>query len=147
MILGNYILDTNVIIKLWNKEETIFNDILKGNEIIIIDEILKELAKKERMLFNGELIMSERFMKLIPYRIELDNIMAENFIKEINFDHIKGEFYYYNGKKISKNDLLLIVVLKEKCKFSLVTEDLNLSYIAKELLGENRVLNIKDILM
>ena len=127
MILGNYILDTNVIIKLWNKEE--FNDILQENEIIIIDEILKELAKKERMLFNGELIMSERFMKLIPYRIELDNIMAENFIKEINFDHIKGEFYYYNGKKISKNDLLLTVVLKEKCEFSLVTEDFNLSYI------------------
>ena len=123
MILGNYILDTNVIIKLWNKEE--FNDILQENEIIIIDEILKELAKKERMLFNGELIMSERFMKLIPYRIELDNIMAENFIKEINFDHIKGEFYYYNGKKISKNDLLLIVALKEKCEFSLVTEDFN----------------------
>lgn len=145
--MGNYILDTNVIIKLWNKEETIFNDILQENEIIIIDEILKELAKKERMLFNGELIMSERFMKLIPYRIELDNIMAENFIKEINFDHIKGEFYYYNGKKISKNDLLLIVVLKEKCEFSLVTEDFNLSYIAKELLGEKRVLNIKDILM
>ena len=47
MILGNYILDTNVIIKLWNKEETIFNDILQENEIIIIDEILKELAKKE----------------------------------------------------------------------------------------------------
>ena len=143
--MGNYILDTNVIIKLWNKEE--FNDILQENEIIIIDEILKELAKKERMLFNGELIMSERFMKLIPYRIELDNIMTENFIKEINFDHIKGEFYYYNGKKISKNDLLLIVVLKEKCEFSLVTEDFNLSYIAKELLGEKRVLNIKDILM
>ena len=145
--MGNYILDTNVIIKLWNKEETIFNDILKENEIIIIDEILKELAKKERRLFKGELIMSERFMKLIPYRIELDNIMAENFIKEINFDHIKGEFYYYNGKKISKNDLLLIVVLKEKGEFSLVTEDFNLSYIARELLGEKRVLNIKDILM
>ncbi|HII4440971.1 hypothetical protein ACV3QH_15680 [Clostridium perfringens] len=145
--MGNYILDTNVIIKLWNKEETIFNDILKENEIIIIDEILKELAKKERRLFKGELIMSERFMKLIPYRIELDNIMAENFIKEINFNHIKGEFYYYNGKKISKNDLLLIVALKEKCEFSLITEDLNLSYIAKELLGEKRVVNIKDILM
>lgn len=143
--MGNYILDTNVIIKLWNKEE--FNDILQENEIIIIDEILKELAKKERMLFKGELIMSEHFMKLIPYRIELDNIMTENFIKEINFNHIKGEFYYYNGKKISKNDLLLIVVLKEKCEFSLVTEDFNLSYIAKELLGEKRVLNIKDILM
>lgn len=115
--MGNYLLDTNVIIKLWNKEETIFNDILKENEIIIIDEIFKELAKKERMLFKGELIMSERFMKLIPYRIELHNIMAENFIKEINFDHIKGEFYYYNGKKISKNDLLLIVALKEKVNF------------------------------
>ncbi|HAT4315798.1 TPA: hypothetical protein I9097_003139 [Clostridium perfringens] len=138
-------LDTNIIIKLWNKEE--FNNILQENEIIVIDEILKELAKKERRLFKGELIMSERFMKLIPYRIELDNIMAENFIKEINFDHIKGEFYYYNGKKISKNDLLLIVVLKEKCEFSLITEDFNLSYIAKELLGEKRVLNIKDILM
>lgn len=86
-------------------------------------------------------------MKLIPYRIELYNIMAENFIKEINFNHIKGEFYYYNGKKISKNDLLLIVALKEKCGFSLITEDLNLSYIDKELLGEKRVLNIKDILM
>ena len=145
--MGNYILDTNVIIKLWNKEETIFNDILQENEIIVIDEILKELSKKERRLFKGELVMSERFMKLIPYRIELDNIMTENFIKEINFDHIKGEFYYYNGKKISKNDLLLIVVLKEKCEFSLVTEDFNLSYIAKELLGEKRVLNIKDILM
>ncbi|XZI43338.1 hypothetical protein ACSXEP_08655 [Clostridium perfringens] len=95
--MGNYILDTNVIIKLWNKEE--FNNILQENEIIVIDEILKELAKKERRLFKGELIMSERFMKLIPYRIELDNIMAEKFIKEINFNHIKGEFYYYNGKR------------------------------------------------
>ncbi|WP_338851224.1 hypothetical protein ACSXBO_06715 [Clostridium perfringens] len=145
--MGNYLLDTNVIIKLWNKEETIFNNILKENEIIVIDETLKELSKKERRLFKGELVMSERFMKLIPYRIELHNIMAENFIKEINFDHIKGEFYYYKGKKISKNDLLLIVALKEKVEFSLVTEDVNLSYIAKELLGENRVLNIKDILM
>ncbi|MDK0938842.1 hypothetical protein P5F42_07720 [Clostridium perfringens] len=43
--------------------------------------------------------------------------------------------------------MLLIVALKEKCEFSLITEDLNLSYIAKELLGEKRVLNIKDILM
>ncbi len=74
--MGNYILDTNVIIKLWNKEETIFNDILQENEIIVIDEILKELSKKERRLFKGELVMSERFMKLIPYMIELDNIMA-----------------------------------------------------------------------
>ncbi|MDZ5129918.1 hypothetical protein [Clostridium perfringens] len=145
--MGNYLLDTNVIIKLWNKEETIFNDILQENEIIVIDEILKELSKKERRLFKGELVMSERFMKLIPYRIELHNIMAENFIKEINFDHIKGKFYYYKGKKISKNDLLLIVALKEESEFYLVTEDFNLSYIAKELLGENRVLNIKDILM
>lgn len=145
--MGNYILDTNVIIKLWNEEETIFNNILKENEIIVIDEILKELSKKERRLFKDELVMSERFMKLIPYRIELHNIMAKNFIKEINFDHIKGEFYYYKWKKISKNDLLLIVALKEKVEFSLVTEDVNLSYIAKELLGENRVLNIKDILM
>ncbi len=56
-------------------------------------------------------------MKLIPYSIELDNILAEKFIKDINFDHIKGEFYYYNGKKISKNDLLLIVALKEKGEF------------------------------
>ena len=93
--------------------------------------------KRNTKIYNEETVLDEN--------IDITESDEESIY--INFDNIKGVFYYYNGKKISKNDLLLIVALKEKCEFSLVTEDFNLSYIAKELLGENRVLNIKDILM
>ncbi|HHD2754421.1 TPA: hypothetical protein ACOTG0_003276 [Clostridium perfringens] len=143
--MGKYILDTNVIINFWNREKGFFDDFLEYNEIIIIREILEELARKEKRRFNGENVMSERFMKLVPLMIEIDIRRFKEFLNYIDFDNIKGEAYYYNGKKLTKNDIFLIFASKEKEEFSLVTEDKALFEVAKDLLGENKVLRIKDV--
>lgn len=143
--MGKYILDTNVIINFWNRGKGFFDDFLECNEIIIIREVLEELARKEKRRFNGENVMSERFMKLVPLMIEIDIRMFKEFLKDIDFDNIKGEAYYYNGKKLTKNDILLIFTSREKEDFSLVTEDKALIEAAKELLGESKVVKIMDI--
>ncbi|EGT3617792.1 hypothetical protein FHH43_16500, partial [Clostridium perfringens] len=135
--MGKYILDTNVIINFWNRGKGLFDYFLECNEIIIIRGVLEELARKEKRRFNGENVMSERFMKLVPLMIEIDVRKFKEFLKDIDFDNIKGEVYYYNGKKLTKNDILLIFTSKEKEDFSLVTEDKALIEAAKELLGES----------
>lgn len=143
--MGKYILDTNVIINFWNKEKGFFDNFLEFNEVIIIREVLEELARKEKGRFNGENVMSERFMKLVSLMFEIDRRRFKEFLNVINFDSIKGEAYYYNGKKITKNDILLIFASKENSSFSLVTDDKALFEVAKDLLGESKVLRIKDV--
>lgn len=142
--MGSYILDTNVIINLWDFQEEIFNNILSENEIIVIDKVLKELSKKEKHIYRNELVMSERFMKLVHLNYEVDDVEIENFIKDIDFDYIGDKFCYYKGKKISKIDISLIIALKKKERFILITEDLDLIEVTKKLLGENRALRINE---
>lgn len=142
--MGRYILDTNVIINFWNFQEERFINILNENEIIVIDKVLKELSKKEKHVYRNELVMSERFMKLVHLNYEIDDSEIENFIKDIDFDYRGDKFYYYEGKKISKIDISLIVALKEKEKFILITDDLDLIEVTKKLLGENRALRINE---
>lgn len=142
--MGSYILDTNVIINFWDFQEEIFNNILSENEIIVIDKVLKELSKKEKHIYRNELVMSERFMKLVHLNYEVDDVEIENFIKDIDFDYIGDKFCYYKGKKISKIDISLIIALKKKERFILITEDLDLIEVTKKLLGENRALRINE---
>lgn len=143
--MGKYILDTNVIINFWNREKGFFDNFLEFNEIIIIREVLEELARKEKRKFNGENVMSERFMRLVPLIFEIDRRMFKEFLNHIDFEKIKGEAHYYKGKKLTKNDILLIFASIEKEGFSLVTEDKALFEVAKELLGEDKVLRISDV--
>ncbi len=45
--MKKYLLDTNIIIKLWNISEKSLDKILKNGNVFILNEVLNELAVKE----------------------------------------------------------------------------------------------------
>ena len=45
--MKKYLLDTNIIIKLWNLNEKSSDKILKENKVFILREVLNELSVKE----------------------------------------------------------------------------------------------------
>lgn len=143
--MGKFILDTNIIIKLWKKDNIVLERFLEFNEILIVREVLEELSKKEKRLFNGEYIMSERFMSLVPFMKEIDRLEFRKFINSIDFEKIKGKAYYFKKNKITEIDMILIYSSKINTDFKLVTEDIGLFESAKLLLGEDKVLRLNDI--
>lgn len=143
--MGKYILDTNIIISLWKQDRGI-KSFIEDNDILILREVLEELSKKERKRFNGAEIMSERFMKLVPFMYESNKFSFEEFLSDINFENIKGKSYYYQGNKLTEIDLLLVFATKCNGEFQLVTEDLGLFDFAKNILGDNKVLRLGSVL-
>ena len=45
--MKNYLLDTNIIIKLWDENEKSLDKMLKKNKVFILREVLNELSVKE----------------------------------------------------------------------------------------------------
>lgn len=45
--MKRYLLDSNIIINLWEKDEKTLNKLIKQNKLLILEEVLKELSVKE----------------------------------------------------------------------------------------------------
>ena len=41
--MKKYLLDSNIIINLWKKDEKTLNKLIKQNKLLILEEVLKEL--------------------------------------------------------------------------------------------------------
>ena len=71
--MKKYLLDTNIIIKLWDKkDDKSLDKLLKENNIFILREVLNELSIKETKEYRRKEVLSERFCKLLPYSIEVE---------------------------------------------------------------------------
>lgn len=143
-----YVLDSNIIIKLWNEGSNIFYDIVEKQKInfTIPKVVANEVSRKEYRDYNGISVLSDRFLKLLQYIREDENSNdIEKFSNTISAKKMPGGcLYYINGNKLSDTDFILLYVCKEIVDSILVTNDKRLSNVAKDFIGEDRVLNFNE---
>jgi hypothetical protein len=150
MICKEYLLDANIVIKVWNKYPSLL-DAIENTEFIdfkISQDIAGELSVKEYIKFNKDFVLSTKFMKLLGHIITdssasyNERTIENNFIKYENNKNI----YFNNGDKISINDYSLINLCEINEDYTLVTEDKRMMRNAKIILESTRVLNFEQFL-
>ncbi|KZL91507.1 hypothetical protein [Clostridium magnum] len=150
MIKRTYLLDTNIVIKIWREYPTLLDDIEKSEEMDfkIHQDIAGELSRKEFKEIGGVPILSNRFIKLLNHIINNDNSKSteintySDFIKHTS----NSNMYLVNGNKISVNDFSLIRICKEHKDYILVTDDKKMINSAKHVLDSYRVLNFREFI-
>lgn len=150
MICKEYLLDTNIVIKVWNKYPTLLDNIenIKSIDFKISEDIAGELSVKEYVKFNENFVLSHKFLKLLGHIIT--NSEASSTEESISSDFIKYEqnknIYLVNGDKISTNDYSLIDICEKNKNYILVTDDKKLSRSAKIILDTSRTLNFQEFI-
>ena len=151
MICKEYLLDTNIIIKMWNKYPTLLDTIenMKCINFKISEDIAGELSVKEYVKFNEEFVLSSKFLKLLGHIIPNN---GPAFTEEcVGHDFIKYEqnknVYLVNGDKISINDYSLIDICKQNKDYILVTDDKRLLRSAKIILDSSRAINFQEFIV
>ena len=139
--MKKYLLDTNIIIKLWERDNKSLDKLLKENKVLILREVLNELSVKETKEYRRKEVLSERFCKLLPYSIEVEKENISGFY--MIFDYKTKDKFSSNN--LSQNDLLQLYACYINDDINLVTEDKELFNIAKYILGEDRVLSLNQL--
>ena len=141
--MKKYLLDTNIIIKLWDKkDDKSLDKLLKENNILILREVLDELSIKETKEYRRKEVLSERFCKLLPYSMEVEKENISGFYMIFDYK-TKDKF---NSNNLSQNDLLQLYACYINADLNLVTEDKELFNIAKYILGDDKVLSINELI-
>lgn len=140
--MKRYLLDSNIIISIWNKDEKLMDKILKENKIVILKEVLNELVVKETKEYRRREVLSERFCKLLPYSFNIEYENLSGFYMIFDYE-IKPKF---KNNNLSRNDLMELYTCYVEKDLVLVTEDKQLYDIARFVLGKNRVMEINTLL-
>jgi len=150
MICKEYLLDTNIVIKVWNKYPTLLDTIenVEWIDFKISEDIAGELSVKEYVKFNQEFVLSNKFLKLLGHIItNSDPSLNENSTGNDLIKYEKNKnIYFVNGDKISINDYSLIEICEKNKDYTLVTEDKKMLRSAKIILDSSRVLNFQQFL-
>ena len=72
--MKRYLLDSNIIISIWNKDEKLMDKILKENKIVILKEVLNELVVKETKEYRSS---SEILADIKIQRKETDELLEK----------------------------------------------------------------------
>jgi len=150
MMYKEYLLDTNIVIKVWNKYPTLLDTIesIKFIDFKISEDIAGELSVKEYAKFNENFVLSNKFLKLLGHIIMNDQststeeCLGREFIK---YEQNKN-IYLVNGDKISINDYSLIDLCEKNDNYILVTDDKKLIRSAKIILNSSRALSFQEFL-
>jgi len=149
--MNQYILDANIIIKIWDKCPNLFSEIEKTGivDFKISKDIANELSQKEYKTFNGVPILSDKFLKLLDHiidnHINIDSSILEMTNISVRFNSLT-KMYSINNNKISLNDFNLISLCKSNRDYLLVTEDNKLQNSAKLILESNQILTFEEFL-
>jgi predicted nucleic acid-binding protein len=150
MMCKEYLLDTNIVIKVWNKYPALLDTIenVKWIDFKISEDIAGELSVKEYVKFNKDFVLSNKFLKLLGHIITNS---GPSFTEDsLESDLVKYEknknLYLANGDKISINDYSLINICEKNKEYILVTEDKKMLRSAKIILDSSRVLNFEQFL-
>lgn len=150
MVKKIYLLDTNIIIKIWRECPNLLDEIENSEEVDfkIHKDIAGELSRKEFRNINGIPVLSDRFIKLLNHVIDDESNNPDEH--GIYGDFIKPNFnnnmYFVNGNKISVNDFSLIRLCKGHEEYILVTEDKKIIKSAKNILGDARIFNFEEFI-
>lgn len=139
--MRKYLLDTNIIINLWENDTEILEKMLKENKVVILNEVLNELAVKETRKYRRQEVLTERFCKLLPYAISIEKDKVSGFY--MIFDYETKDNFQENN--LSQNDLFQLYACCIHDDLRLVTEDKDLFNIGQYILGENKVLSLEEL--
>lgn len=144
-----YLLDANIIIKIWNECPNVITSIenAEGTDFKISKHIAGELSTKEFKEFNGVPVLTNKFLKLLNHILEESGCsIKENLSSnvDIRYDY-KKNIYYINENKLSKNDYELICLCSSK-KYTLVTDDKKVQCSARIILGDFSVLSFDEFI-
>ncbi|WP_291632490.1 hypothetical protein [Clostridium sp.] len=150
MICKEYLLDTNIVIKVWNKYPTLLDTIenIEWIDFKISEDIAGELSVKEYVQFKKDFILSNKFLKLLAHIItDKDSSFTQ---ERLQSDFIKyqknNNIYIVNGDKISINDYGIIDICEKNKDYILVTDDKKTNRSAKIILDSSRVLDFQQFL-
>ncbi|MBA8983499.1 hypothetical protein [Clostridium saccharobutylicum] len=79
--MNEYLLDSNIVIGLWKQYPFVIDKLIKDKKIKILKEISEELVVKEMRQYKGQRILSQRFLSLISFIIEIDKKKIKEFIQ------------------------------------------------------------------
>lgn len=148
MISKQYLLDSNIVIAIWNRYPKLLEHIenTEGIDYKISRDIAGELSRKEYRNFRGVTVLSDRFIKLLEHIVDGDDLSyKKHFVKN---DKVKyqNNMYFVDGNKISINDYSLIHICGDNKGFVLVTEDKRMYESAKVLIGSQKVLTFNQFI-
>lgn len=135
-----YLLDANIVIKIWNEYPQLLNVIEDTDDIDykIPQNIAGELSIKEFKDINGIPVLTDRFLKLLGHIIDNDgSALSKDYEKNM---------YISNANKISVNDYSLIQICENNKEYILVTEDKRILQNAMNILEPYRVLNFNEFI-
>ena len=141
--MNEYLLDTNVVIGLWKQYPFVIDKLIEDKKIKILKEVSQELVVKERREYKGQQVLSERFLNLILFIIEVDRESIKEFYAMLDIKYSKKGNAYFDTNKLSENDLLLLYTCYLDNNIVLVTEDKRLFNTANYILGKDRVMTLK----
>jgi predicted nucleic acid-binding protein len=141
--MNEYLLDTNVVIGLWKQYPFVIDKLIEDKKIKILKEVSQELVVKERREYKGQQVLSERFLNLILFIIEVDRKSIKEFYAMLDIKYSKKGNAYFDTNKLSENDLLLLYTCYLDNNLVLVTEDKRLFNTANYILGKDRVMTLK----
>jgi hypothetical protein len=148
LFMKEYLLDTNIVIALWDQYPLAIDILIKDKKFKILKEVSQELVVKERQEYKGQQVLSERFCKLLLFIIEVDRKSIKQFCSTIDIKHSKkGNAYFEDTNKLSENDLLLLYTCYLDNNLVLVTEDKCLFNAANHILGKYRVITLKMLVV
>lgn len=145
-----YLLDTNIIIKIWNQYPYLFDDMEKNEKVDfkIYHHVASELYIKEVRELDKVPVLTDKFMKLLSHIINENEIQFSEVSKpnvSIRYD-LNKYTYYINGNKLSINDFSLISICEGYKQYTLVTEDKKLLNSARIILDSSKVLTYNEFL-
>jgi len=149
--IKHYLLDTNIVIGLWDKNPNLFDLLDKTNNIDykITSRIMLEISQKE-FLFLGDVPfnVTERFAKLMKHYVQDIYSSGDPSYRDDRFfkSDENGIPYIIKGNISTYTDKSLIVFCQNNNDLTLVTNDKRLIKCAKLILGDCRVLNLFDFL-
>ncbi|WP_027626496.1 hypothetical protein [Clostridium lundense] len=143
-----YLLDANIVIKIWNEYPKLLDMMEKTHEIDykIPQDIAGELAVKEFKNINGVPVLTDKFLKLLGHIINNDGSNFENDDEKNSYNNFDYNNYFFKTNKISINDYTLIHICEKHKKYTLVTEDKRILQSAENVLDPSRVLNFNGFI-
>ncbi len=139
--MKKYLLDSNIIINLWEKDEKTLNKLINQNKLLILEEVLKELSVKEAKIYRSREVLSERFCKLLPFALKINKQDISGFYFILDYT-IKEKF---KNNNLSENDFLQLFACYINENLILVTEDKALLEIGGCIAKKERVISLSDL--
>jgi len=147
-----YLLDSNIVIKIWRQYPNLLREIEKNQwvDFKVSKGVAVELSQKEYHKYKGMPVLSDKFLNLLNHVIEdeddsLENIFTDKTELKIKYNP-KTNIYIINENKLSENDFKLIYLCFTHDDLVLVTEDKKILNCGRLIISSERILGLKEFL-